>query len=370
MKISQVKLINYRNYDCAIVDFNNLVSLVSGANGQGKTNLVESLIVASTTKSPRTSSFSELIKDGKNEAKVEIELERKYGKMTLAFSINAKGDKTFYINGNPVSKMSEVFGNLVVIFFSPSYLKIVNASPAERREFMDTDISQLSGSYYNLLKRYEKILLQRNKLLKFEKDRAMLESQLAVWDEQLASTACLIIKTRKGFIEKLKEPAKQAMKYISSNKDELEISYIGARGESANEIKQELLKALKYNIDRDIELGYTSIGPHRDDIYFGLNGKDARSFSSQGQQRSIVLALKFAELEIFKNELNEEPILVLDDVFSELDTSRQKKLYEKMKEYQTIITGTQFKFKPEFDYSQLVVKEGKVKEKKKSQKQA
>ena len=366
MKIKEVKLINYRNYDYAIVDFHDNVTLVSGANGQGKTNLVESLIVAATTKSPRTSSFNELIQDGKDSASAEIKISRKYGDLTLAFDVNSKGDKTFYINSNPVSKMSEVFGNLVVVYFSPNYLKIVSSSPAERREFMDTDISQISGSYYNLLKRYEKILLQRNKLLKFERDRALLESQLAVWDEQLASTACLIIKTRKGFIDKLKSPAKECMKYISSNKDELDISYVGARGESANEIKQELLKALKYNLDRDIELGYTSIGPHRDDIYFGLNGKDARSYSSQGQQRSIVLALKFAELEIFKNELNEEPILVLDDVFSELDTTRQKKLYEKMQEYQTIITGTQFKFKPTFDYSQIIVKNGTTKIKQKT----
>ena len=363
MKIKSVKLVSFRNYDYQIVDFPMQITLVSGTNGQGKTNLVESVVVAATTKSPRTSNMSDLVKDGSAETLVEILLERKFGQMNLSFTINAKGEKKFFINSNPVSKMSDVFGNLVVVYFSPDDLKIVSASPDKRRDFMDTDISELSGSYYNLIQRYNKVLLQRNKLLKTERDRALLLAQIGVWDEQLAQIASLIIKTRKSFIEKLKVPAKEALKYISSSKDDLEIEYVGVKGTSAEEIKEELLKSLKFNLERDIELGYTSVGPHRDDIYFGLNGKDARNFASQGQQRSIVLALKFAELEIFEKELGEEPILVLDDVFSELDTTRQRRLYEKMSKYQTIITGTQFKFKPVSNYETIRVKEGVVKRK-------
>lgn len=363
MKIKSVKLVSFRNYDYQIVDFPMQITLVSGTNGQGKTNLVESVVVAATTKSPRTSNMSELVKDGSAETLVEILLDRKFGQMNLSFTINAKGEKKFFINSNPVSKMSDVFGNLVVVYFSPDDLKIVSASPDKRRDFMDTDISELSGSYYNLIQRYNKVLLQRNKLLKTERDRALLLAQIGVWDEQLAQIASLIIKTRKSFIEKLKVPAKEALKYISSSKDDLEIEYVGVKGTSAEEIKEELLKSLKFNLERDIELGYTSVGPHRDDIYFGLNGKDARNFASQGQQRSIVLALKFAELEIFEKELGEEPVLVLDDVFSELDTTRQRRLYEKMSKYQTIITGTQFKFKPVSNYETIRVKEGVVKRK-------
>lgn len=363
MKIKSVKLVSFRNYDYQIVDFPMQITLVSGTNGQGKTNLVESVVVAATTKSPRTSNMSELVKDGSAETLVEILLDRKFGQMNLSFTINAKGEKKFFINSNPVSKMSDVFGNLVVVYFSPDDLKIVSASPDKRRDFMDTDISELSGSYYNLIQRYNKVLLQRNKLLKTERDRALLLAQIGVWDEQLAQIASLIIKTRKSFIEKLKVPAKEALKYISSSKDDLEIEYVGVKGISAEEIKEELLKSLKFNLERDIELGYTSVGPHRDDIYFELNGKDARNFASQGQQRSIVLALKFAELEIFEKELGEEPILVLDDVFSELDTTRQRRLYEKMSKYQTIITGTQFKFKPASNYETIRVKEGVVKRK-------
>jgi len=363
MEIKKLKLTNFRNYDYALVDFGKGISLVTGANAQGKTNLVESLVIASTTKSPRTSSLQEVIKDGQASAGVEVIYERKYGQASISYTISAKGEKTFCLNGNPVSKLGEIFGNIVVIYFSPADLKIVSASPAERRDFMDTDISQLSGSYYNLLQRYNKVLMQRNKLLKTERDRQLLISQIPVWNEQLASVASLIIKTRKGFVEKLKQPAKEAMKFISSSKDELEVEYIGARGSTSEEIKKELLKSLEYNLERDIELGYTSVGPHRDDIYFGLNGKDARSFSSQGQQRSIVLALKLAEMEIFKNEMGESPILVLDDVFSELDTTRQRRLYEKMSEFQTIITGTTFRFKPTGNYCQIKVKNGIVNKK-------
>ncbi len=361
MQITKVKLTNYRNIDDCDLDLFGGVTLVSGANGQGKTNLVESLVVACTTKSPRTSQASELIRDGKDMARVQIELSRKFGNITIGYTIDVKGEKNFYINSNKVDKLANVFGNLVVIYFCPNDLKIVSASPAERREFMDTDISQLSGSYYNLLQRYNKILMQRNKLLKFEKNREVLLAEIEVFNEQLAHVAALIIKTRKGFIEKLKEPAKNALKYITNSKDELEVEYIGAKGNSFEEIKQDLIKALKYNLERDLELGYTSVGPHRDDIYFALNNKDARSYSSQGQQRSIVLALKFAEMQIFTDEMGESPVLVLDDVFSELDTTRQRKLYEKMQEYQTIITGTVFKFKPAGNFTQVKVKQGVIK---------
>ncbi len=360
MKIKRLELVNYRNYDGAVVELETGITLISGANGQGKTNLVESIVVASTTKSPKTSTSAELVKDGKSVANVKILVGREFGDIEISYAVPTKGDKEFFINGNKVSKLSEVFGNLVVVYFSPDDLKIVSASPAERRDFMDTDISQLSGSYYNLLQRYNKILLQRNKLLKFERNRELLNAQIGVWDQQLAQVASLIIKTRKSFIEKIKEPAKGALKFISSQKDDLEIEYVGVRGTTAEEIKEELLKSLKYNLERDLELGYTTVGPHRDDIYIGLNGKDARSYSSQGQQRSIVLALKFAELEIFENELHEPPVLVLDDVFSELDTTRQRRLYEKMSAYQTIITGTSFKFKPASGYDIIKIKDGKV----------
>ena len=192
-------------------------------------------------------------------------------------------------------------------------------------------------------------------------DKAMLEAQIEVWDAQLAYLAGLIIKTRKNFIQKITVPANETMKNISKNADELKISYVGAKGETAKEIEEEIAKSLKNNLTRDMELGYTSIGPHRDDVKFELNGRDSKVFASQGQQRSIVLALKIAEMKVFETEMGEKPIFVLDDVFSELDSSRQKKMYEMLTGTQVLMTGTAFRFKPTESYMQFEVKDAKVK---------
>jgi len=361
MRINYVKLHNFRNHSNSVVEFDDGINTISGQNGQGKTNIAESLVVASTTKSPRTSRENDLILAGESSCFVEIEVERRFGKVKIEYCIDKENGKVFKINNNEIHKMSEVFGNLITVYFSPDELKIVSESPNERREFMDTDISQLSGAYYNLLARYNKVLFNRNRLLKTERNREMLLAQISVWNEQLAALAAPIIRTRKSFIEKLTEPAKRALKDLSKQTEELCIDYVGAKGTTTEELKSEILSALEYNLERDIELGYTSIGPHRDDVKFCLNGMDARNFASQGQQRSIVLALKIAEAEIFATEIGENPVLVLDDVFSELDTRRQKKLFEVVSQYQTIVTGTAFKFPKEHKYTNFRVVSGSVK---------
>ena len=360
MRVKWVKLNNFRNYAAESAEFLSGINLISGANGQGKTNLVEAIMLCALSKSPRTTHDEDLQKEGETETRVEVCLERNFGEMTICCTIDNEQGKRFYINGNEVKKLNELFGNLVAVYFSPNDLKVVSDSPSERRDFMDTDISELSGSYYNLVQRYNKVLIQRNRILKMVHDRDSVLDQIGVWDEQLATLSGLIIKTRKSFINKLKEPAKQMMKYISKDKEDLDISYVGVQGNTAEEIKSEILKSLRYNLDRDMELGYTTIGPHRDDIKFEIGGKDARVFASQGQQRSIVLALKIAELQTFKNELGEKPVLILDDVFSELDPSRQKKMYDQMDGCQVIMTGTNFKFKPQEEYLSIKIKNAKV----------
>lgn len=363
MQVKWVKLKNFRNYSECFAEFLPGVNLISGQNGQGKTNLVEAVMLNALSKSPRTSHDEDLKLQGETHTEAEVCLERSFGEMKIKCVIDSELGKKFYVNSNEVKKVSEIFGNLVAVYFSPNDLKIVSESPAERRDFMDTDISQLSGSYYNLLQRYNKILFQRNKLLKTVRDRSLLLDQIEIWNEQLASVAGYIVKTRRGFVEKLKAPAKETMKYISKDADELDISYVGAQGETAEEIKDEILKSLKFNLERDIELGYTTVGPHRDDIKFELNGRDAKVFASQGQQRSIVLALKIAELQVFEKEIGEKPVLVLDDVFSELDSARQKKMYDKFDGCQVLMTGTVFRFKPAEDYLTHVVKNGAIKTK-------
>lgn len=365
MQVKWLKLKNFRNYDECFVEFQSGLNLISGKNGQGKTNLVEAIMLNALSKSPRTPRDDDMKQEGHSHSEAELCVSRRYGEVTLKCTLDEITKKTFFINSNEAKKVSDLFGNLVAVYFSPNDLKIVSGGPSERRDFMDTDIMQLSGSYYNLLQRYTKVLEQRNKLLKTVHIKSVIEGQIDIWNEQLSTLAGQIIKTRKAFIEKLKIPATETMKNISKGEDRLDISYIGAKGETSAEIKAEVLKALEYNLDKDMELGYTTIGPHRDDIKFELNGKDSKIFASQGQQRSIVLALKIAELEVFEKELEEKPILVLDDVFSELDSSRQKSLYKKFDGVQVLMTGTLFKFKPDEDYLSIVVKEGKVKTKEK-----
>ena len=203
MRVKWLKLNNFRNYDELVVEFFDGINLIAGKNGQGKTNMVEAVMLGALTKSPRTSHDEDMKKEGTDATVAEICVERSFGDVTVKITINSETKKSFFINTNEAKKLSEVFGNLVAVYFSPNDLKIVSGGPNERREFMDTDISQLSGSYYNLIQRYEKVLVQRNKLLKTVRDRSLLLDQIEIWDEQLATVAGYIVKTRKNFIEKL-----------------------------------------------------------------------------------------------------------------------------------------------------------------------
>ncbi len=358
MKIGSVQINNFRNYSSCSVEFGEGINLICGKNGQGKTNLVDSVLVASLGGSPRTHHDEEMVMQGQETCSVKVVVKKNYGNVEIDY--NLLPEKTFYINGSPVKKLSELFGNLVTVYFLPKQLEIVTGGPQERRDFMDNDISQLSGKYYNFVQRYNKVLFQRNKLLKNTYDHKAILDQIDIWDEQLASLAAPIIRTRKNFIAKLATPANAALEELSRKGERLSIEYVGAKGTTTEEIKQELLSALKQNLAKDMELGYTSLGPHRDDIKLELNGKDCKIFCSQGQQRSVVLALKLGELRLFEAELGEAPVLVLDDVFSELDSARQKRLYNLISGYQTLLTGTTFKFKPIQEYTQFTIKNGKI----------
>lgn len=361
MFVKWLKLKNFRNYDDLFVEFSSGINLISGKNGQGKTNMVEAVMACALSKSPRTSHDEDMKKEQMPRAEVEICVVRDFGELKLKMMLDNELKKKFYLNGNELKKVSDLFGNLVAVYFSPDDLTTVSGAPDTRRAFMDTDISELSGAYYNLLARYEKVLASRNKLLKTIHDKAVLLDQIEVYDEGLAHLAGKIIKTRKSFVSRLSKPANDALKFISGGTDKLKLSYVGARGETAEEIEAEILKSLKNNLQRDMELGYTTVGPHRDDVRFELNQKDAKVFASQGQQRSIVLALKIAETKVFEDEIGEKPVFILDDIFSELDSSRQRKLYEIFSGNQVLMTGTIFKFKPKTTYTSHVVKNLAVK---------
>lgn len=342
MFVDRLKLSGFRNYDNEIVNFQNGINLIVGKNGQGKTNLLEAIFFGAIGKSPKTSRESELINWQKDKGSFEIKFTKTSGTKTIEVLFQKGTKKSVRVNGVSLLKIGDLLGNLNVVFFSPDELKLVKDAPQDRRKFLDTDISQLSKNYFYLLTKYNKIVDERNKLLKNSISQKLIEQTLPIWDSQLASVGSKIIKFRIDFIEKLRTIAKEAHSYLTKGEEDLSLEYSGIVGSSEEEIEQKLLDALKRSKEKDLKLGFTNVGPHRDDIKLVVNNVDIRSFGSQGQQRTVALSMKLAELEIFKEETGEYPVLLLDDVLSELDQDRQQRLVAYAKRLQTIITTTQY----------------------------
>ena len=361
MIIKDIKLINFRNYENENVVFNNKTNIVVGKNAQGKTNLIEPIYLVSTFKSFRNSKLVDCINEEAKEAIIEMTVESEiYGERKIKFVIHKDGENEFFVNGNKISTKKEMLGYVYAVVFSPDELRLIKGGPEERREFLDVDISQVSRPYHSLIERYSEILANRNKLLKSAQYVKNLNSQLDVWDMQLSVVGSQITLSRKNFIEKINKKIKDVMSFISKGKETLEIKYMGIKGSSREEMTEHFSYQLMENRERDIELGYTSVGPHRDELKFFINKKEVKPFASQGQQRSVVLALKLAELETIKEE-KECPILLLDDVFSELDNSRQELLLKYLENQQIFITSTFSKSKNLNDYIKIRVVNGKVK---------
>ena len=342
MNIKKIKLINFRNYKNETILLDNGLNVLLGENAQGKTNLIEAIYFSCISKSPRTKRENELILWGEETAKIELEIEKKEGTKKIEITLPQKGKKTIKINGVNLVKIGELIGTLNCVFFSPDELKLVKESPQDRRRFMDIDLSQLSKNYFYLLNTYNKNLAHRNKLLKDTKSLDVLKQTVSIWDTQLAKIGSKIIIRRIRFLNALKVHAKTIHLELTSGKEILELNYDGLRGQNEQELEQILLNEYTNTLEKDFKLGFTNTGPHRDDIKILINETDAKSFASQGQQRTIALSLKLAELEIFKNECGEYPVLLLDDVLSELDDNRKQKLLQKTSQVQTIITTTSF----------------------------
>ena len=342
MNITELKLNNFRNYGQQTVKFLPNINLIIGKNGQGKTNLLEAIYYASIGKSPKTSRDAELINWSQNRASFCVNFKKNSGTKKIEAIFSRQTKKAIKVNGVNLLKIGDLLGNLNVIFFSPDELKLVKDAPQDRRKFLDTDISQLSKNYFYQLTKYNKILDQRNKLLKTAQTPQILEQTLPIWDIQLADVGAKIVFSRLIFLERLKGIARRAHQFLTNQHEELEISYAGIIGQTEEEIKNKILEDLKHSKEKDVKLGFTNVGPHRDDIKLVVNGVDIRSFGSQGQQRTVALSMKLAELEIFKEEIGEYPILLLDDVLSELDQDRQQKLINYVGRMQTILTTTQY----------------------------
>lgn len=340
MKISSIKLTDYRNYSLEKVYFSPNLNVLLGKNAQGKTNLLEAIYFCSVAKSPRTNKENDLICWNKDEANILLDYETIAGQKKIEIFLKRKGKKIVKLNRINILKIADLIGSVKCVYFSPDELKLVKDAPQDRRKFLDTDISQLSKNYFYLLLKYNKILENRNKLLKEQQNISALKETLPIWTQQLASVGAKIIIRRIQFLEKLKVYAKNSHNFLTNNGENLELEYQGFTGENEQEIETKLLEEMKKSEEKDIRLGYTTIGPHRDDIIINVNSIDIRTFGSQGQHRTVALSLKLAELEIYKDECGEYPILLLDDVLSELDKSRQERLLEKTRQVQTILTTT------------------------------
>jgi DNA replication and repair protein RecF len=345
MKVSSLSLRNYRNYASVDLQTNHRVNVFIGQNAQGKTNLLEAIYMIALTKSHRTSKDKELIRWNEDHAVLSAMVERKYGDCRLQLDIANQGKKA-KINGLEQRKLSEYIGTLNVVLFAPEDLEIVKGSPGVRRRFLDMEIAQVHPSYLHSLNQYHKVLNQRNNFLKSgNAHKASNEPLLAVWNEQLASYGSKIMIKRQGFITKLQGWAESIHRGITGGTEQLDIGYVPSVDMNATEEETVLFDRFMIKLsqtkEQELRRGATMVGPHRDDLSFRINGKDAYSFGSQGQQRTTALSLKLAEIELIQQETGEYPVLLLDDVLSELDRHRQTQLIETFRsKVQTFITTT------------------------------
>jgi len=334
MNIKSLELDNFRNYDKLNIHFDEGTNILYGNNAQGKTNVLEAVYLSGTSKSHKGSKDKEMIRFGKEESHIRVFVEKKDKIFQIDMHLKKNRTKGIAINRIPIKKASELFGILNIVFFSPEDLNIIKNGPKERRRFLDSELCQLNKIYLAELTKYNKILNQRNKLLKDIYFRPELKDTLPVWDMQLMEYGRRIIRERFKFVEQLNEIVTDIHFKISGEKERITLGYEPNTGEL--EFEQELKKSM----ERDLKLGQTSIGPHKDDLSFRIKDMDIRKFGSQGQQRTCALSLKLAEIELVKKVIKDSPVLLLDDVLSELDSSRQNYLLNNISGTQTIITCT------------------------------
>lgn len=334
MIIRSLDLQNYRNYQNLSLTFDEHINLFYGDNAQGKTNALEAIFLSATSKSHRGTKDREIIRFGEEEAHIKMMVEKKGVPHRIDIHLKKGRTKGVAINGIPIRKVTELFGLINVIFFSPEDLSIIKNSPAERRRFLDLELCQLDKIYtYNLVN-YNKVVNQRSKLLKDIEFNYSLLDTLDIWDEQLVRFGVPVIERRKQFIEDLSVLMKKIHAMLTDGKEVIRLEYVPnvEAGNLAKKITEERTRELKSKM--------SLVGPHRDDICFFINDIDARHFGSQGQQRTAALSLKLAEIELVKQRVKDTPVLLLDDVLSELDAGRQNRLLQSIEGIQTMITCT------------------------------
>ena len=341
MRVQSLSLKNFRNYEQASITPDSGVTVFTGPNAQGKTNILEALHLCCLGRSHRTARDEELIRWGADSARVQILTQQMDGthEVTILLSRSQKKKKTVRIGARQAERIGELFGHVCGVLFSPEDLSIVKDGPAERRRFLDMQLSQLRPQYFYSLQRAVRTLNQRNALLKEIAKHPSLLPTLDMWDEQLARVGAEIAQSRRQAIAFLDEEARRAHASLTDGREELRLWYI-SQTVDAPDAAEQLLGRLRAARSEDLRRMTTTVGIHRDDMGVTINGKEARTFASQGQQRSAVLSLKLAQLEMAARETGEAPILMLDDVMSELDPQRRRQLIERIDRVQTFVTCT------------------------------
>ncbi len=334
MFIESVEIEQYRNLDSMKINLSPGVNIFYGDNAQGKTNFLESVYVSSTTRSHRGSKDRELIRFNCNEAHIRLFYHKNDLTHRMDVHLRRSHSKGIAVDGVPVRRTGEIMGNIPVVLFSPEDLAIIKSGPAGRRRFMDMELSQLDPVYLDHLVRYNKVLSERNNLLKQIKIFPALMETIDGWNRQLILSASYLIRKRKEFILQIDKMMKEIHGQLSGGREIIKVEY------EYNTDEKDLASALIQRQNKDIESGSTSVGPHRDDVRFTIDGIDIRRFGSQGQQRTAALSLKLSEIQLIEDRRGDKPVLLLDDVLSELDVQRQKLLLHHIQNIQTLVTCT------------------------------
>lgn len=336
MIVESLKLQNYRNYEYLNMNFDEKINIIYGDNAQGKTNILESMYVCATSKSHRGSKDREIIRFDNDESHIKVNVKKNDMNYRIDMHLKKNKPKGIAVNGIPIKRAVELFGILNIVFFSPEDLNIIKNGPSERRRFIDMELSQLDKIYLDCLINYNKVVNQRNSLLKEYafSGREDIISSLDIWDMQLVKYGNDVIKSREKFVKEINDLVKSIHTKLSGDREQLEIIYEPCVKEQ--DFESELVRVR----DRDLKFKCTNIGPHKDDMCFLINGMDVRKYGSQGQQRTSALSLKLAEIELVKQIIHDTPVLFLDDVLSELDSRRQNFLLDSIGNIQTMITCT------------------------------
>ncbi len=338
MNITKLELSRFRNYEEASLEPCPGINLIFGQNAQGKTNLLEAVFLCCLGRSHRTPREREMIRYGCEHAAVELHCERAGVRRRIRYNLLSEGRHRILLDGEPVQRLGELMGRLNCVLFAPEHLSIVKDGPAERRRFLDMELSQTYPSYFYSLQQYNRVLRQRNNLLRALRDDPSLLDTLPVWDEQLARLAAYICRERAGFVKKLQVYAHENHSDISGGTELLELEY---RPNLQADDAETALRLLEKKRSEDLRLCTTTAGPHRDDLGLLIGGKELRAFGSQGQQRTAALSLKLSQLQLLRDETGSWPVLMLDDVMSELDESRRQYLMERALPAQTFVTATE-----------------------------